>query len=232
MANMKISEFNFPIYAIIIVASILLGMFYIYIYLKKENKWKPLMWLYFLLSIYMILVFGKLFTFLTNPDVNFLKTGLTSYGGAFGLILATLIFEKIVPSDKELVKASILSLPFIYGISKIGCFLVGCCYGIPYDGILSITYVDGANIPVFPVQLLETIIFLIIFIFLNRFKDSKNIVIISIITMSTFKFLLDFLRYEHYLKGFTTNQFISLFVLLISLIYFIGHKFVFKKSKG
>ncbi|MCI5703121.1 MAG: hypothetical protein MR265_03950 [Erysipelotrichaceae bacterium] len=43
-------------------------------------------------------------------------------------------------------------------ISKITYFIVGCCYGIPYNGPFSVTYPDNLNIPLFPVQLLKQLL--------------------------------------------------------------------------
>ena len=39
-----------------------------------------------------------------------------------------------------------VTLPLIYGLAKIACFIVGCCHGIPYDGLFSVTYADGTPI--------------------------------------------------------------------------------------
>jgi prolipoprotein diacylglyceryltransferase len=34
-------------------------------------------------------------------------------------------------------------LPFSIGLGRIGCLIVGCCRGLPYDGPWAITYADG-----------------------------------------------------------------------------------------
>ena len=34
-------------------------------------------------------------------------------------------------------------LPFSIGLGRIGCLLVGCCRGLPYEGPWAITYSDG-----------------------------------------------------------------------------------------
>ena len=162
---MIIPKFQFPIYVTIIVLSIIIGLIYIFVSIKKEKEWKPLVGLYFILSFYMILAFGILLSYLINPTkLDIFHPGLTSYGGAIGLLGSALIFERIINLNGKLIKYSILSLPLIYSVSKIGCLLAGCCYGIPYNGIGSIIYSSGLNIPVFPIQLLETIVFMIIFL--------------------------------------------------------------------
>ena len=66
----------------------------------------------------------------------------------------------------------------MYAIGKIGCFLVGCCYGIKYSGIFSVVYNYSLHAPVgvslFPIQLVESIVFLLIFIYmLNKKLQNK-----------------------------------------------------------
>jgi phosphatidylglycerol:prolipoprotein diacylglycerol transferase len=36
-------------------------------------------------------------------------------------------------------------LPFSIGIGRIGCLIVGCCRGLPHDGLWAITYSDGVS---------------------------------------------------------------------------------------
>src|SRR5688572_30283950 len=44
-------------------------------------------------------------------------------------------------------------LPFSFGLGRIGCLIVGCCRGIPFDGPWAITYADG--IPRHPAAVYE-----------------------------------------------------------------------------
>lgn len=226
-----INKLKFPLYGIIIIVSILVGYIYVYRSLKRDNfndKNIKLLWLlYFTFPI----VFGLLYTMCTNSSVHsILESGLSSYGGLIGIILSSIIFEFIVPSDKKIIKYSILSLPLIYGISKIACFVSGCCYGIPYDGIFSVRYPQGLNINLFPVQFVETITFIILFIILNKFKNNKYIIYITIIMCALAKGLLDFLRYEHVNKVITNNQIFSIILVIVTIIVFIVNKIINRKK--
>ena len=222
---MVINNINFPIYGIIVVLSIFTGMIYVYISLKKDGFKDKNIFLYFLLYITFSFTFAKIYTiFTTGMNISFLKAGLSSYGGLIGIILAAITFEKILPTNNQIIKYSIISLSLIYGLSKSACFIVGCCYGIPYDGLFSVTYTSGLNIPLFPIQLLETIVFLIIFLILHKIRNNKNIIYISIILCSIFKFLLDFFRYDHVNKIITTNQIFSIILLIIIFIIFCFNK--------
>ena len=224
--NLIISKYSFPFYGIIILCSIISSLVYIYLNLKKENINNKNVFLYILMYISFAIVFGKLYTVITDPNQsNIFTAGLSSYGGLIGVVISSIIFEKILPTDNKIIKYTIISLPLTYGISKIGCFIAGCCYGIPYDGILSVTYVDGLNIKLFPIQFLEVVVFLIIFMICNKLKDKKNIIYITLFLVSIFKFLLDFLRYDHIKKLITVNQIFSLILLIVVIIILVYKKF-------
>ena len=216
---MVISKQTFPFYGIILLISISIGLFYIFRMLKKEKIINKNIYLYILLYGTFAFVFGKLYTIITSEfKYNILNAGLSSYGGLIGVVLATIIFELILSTNKKLIKYAIISLPLTYGIAKIGCFIAGCCYGIPYNGIFNVVYKDGLNIPLFPVQIAETIAFILIFIICNKLRNNKNIIYITAIISLIAKFLLDFLRYEHINKILTINQIFSIIILVVLAI--------------
>jgi len=213
---MIINKIKFPIYMTFILLSFIFACIFIYIYLNnKEIKKKDI-----LLYISMIVPFGLLGSLLICYVID-KDMGLSSYVGCFTLIVTSLFYEKINPSkNKYYLKSTILSLPLIYGISKLGCFFVGCCYGIPYNGLLNVIYTNGLNIPLFPIQLVESIVFILLFVLLMIIhKKSKiNIIYLTIIICAISKFLLDYLRYDHLTKSITTNQIISIILVIIVLV--------------
>ncbi len=111
----------------------------------------------------------------------------------------------------------------MYGIGKIGCSLAGCCYGIEYTGPLSISYKYSYSAPkeinLFPVQLLESIVFIIIFWYIfdkiKKLKSNSNIIGQTLIICGIAKFILDYLRMNHLGKVFTINQIVSMIFVLI-----------------
>lgn len=222
---MIIPKQTFPFYGIIILISIVISLFYIYRMLKKENINNKNIYLYILLYGLFAIVFGKLYTIITsNFKYNIIDAGLSSYGGLLGVLLASIIFELIVPTNKKILKYTIISLPLTYGIGKIACFIAGCCYGIPYNGIFNVIYIDGLNIPLFPIQLLETIVFIIIFIISNKLRNNKNVIYITILISILMKFLLDFLRYEHIKRVVSVNQIFSIILLVVLIIVYIFNR--------
>lgn len=221
---MVIPRINFPFYGIIIVLSIFIGMFFIYYNLKKEGQNNKQILLYFIMYIAFAFICGKMYTVFAYGEGNILTAGLSAYGGLIGVVVASIIFERIIPTDNKIIKYTILSLPLVYGLTKIGCSIVGCCGGIPYDGILKVKYVNALNIWQFPVQITEVVVFLSIFIICLVIKNNKNINYIVLLLVSVFKFLLDFLRYDHINILITKNQIFSIILFLITIIVFILHK--------
>jgi prolipoprotein diacylglyceryltransferase len=199
-------------------------MLYIYLNLKKDGYKNKQILLYFIMYIAFAFICGKMYTVLAYGENDILSAGLSAYGGLIGVVIGSIIFERILPTDGKIIEYTILSLPLVYGLTKIACFIVGCCGGIPYDGIFRIKYVDVLNIWQFPIQIAETIIFLLIFIVCHFLKKNNNINYIVMILVSTFKFLLDFLRYDHINTLITRNQMFSIILLFITIITYIVNK--------
>lgn len=221
---MIISKINFPFYGIIIVLSVFIGMVYIYYNLKKEECMNRQILLYFIMYIAFALVFGKIYTVLVYGESNILTAGLSAYGGLVGVVISSVIFEKILFTDGKIIKYTILSLPLVYGFTKIGCFIAGCCGGIPYEGILKVKYVNALNIWQFPIQMIETIVFLLIFIICHYFNKNKNINYIVLFLVLVFKFILDFFRYDHVNFLITRNQVFSIILLIIMIFIYVIYK--------
>lgn len=176
---------------------------------------------------------GILYTYIFSKELGF-----SSLGGVIGGLIMLYLYSLLVKKDyKYMLILFMPSIPLMYAIGKIGCFVAGCCYGIPYDGIGHIVYhsseVALLNTNLFPIQIVETIIFLIIFIYIiSRYYKNKfsiKLIMIEIIVCGIAKFLLDFLRYEHTVKVVTSNQIMCLLLVIFSGIYLIRLN---KKIKG
>lgn len=89
-------------------------------------------------------------------DWGLLLTGGRSIAGAllFGFLgveaAKPLLHYDIPPNDRFAI-----ILPFSMGVGRIGCLIVGCCRGAPFNGPWAITYADG--IPRHPAPLYEMI---------------------------------------------------------------------------
>jgi phosphatidylglycerol:prolipoprotein diacylglycerol transferase len=168
---------------------------------------------------------GMLYTYIFSKSF-----GMSSLGGIIGGLLLLYVYTLISKKDYKYVLILFMpSIPLMYAIGKIGCFVAGCCYGIPYNGIGHVTYhnslVAPLDVNLFPIQIVETIVFLLIFIYVvSRYYKNKfsiKLVMKEIIICGIAKLLLDFLRFEHTTKLFTVNQFMCLVLIFVSSIYYI-----------
>lgn len=157
-----------------------------------------------------------------------LRGGFVFYGGLIGGLLFVWLAARIHKIEvKGYVNNVIGLLPIAHGMGRMGCHLVGCCYGIPYDGIGAIVYKDLAHplagIPLFPVQLVESFSLFIIaavLIWLLLVKKSDEIMAYYFIMYGLLRFGLEYLRY-HENRGiilfFSTSQWISIILVFLGV---------------
>lgn len=211
---------QYHLYPILLIASLVIGLLIPSFKLAKAGIRKDVLLCVALLNMFMALFFGKIYTMIADKNWDIIGSGFSSLGGLIGFLAGTYIFHFICDKDKRILENYIISLPLIYAISKVGCFLAGCCHGIEYDGIFSVRYeADSAcalTTDVFPVQMAETMVFVGIYILLSIKR--KNIVAATLFLCATAKFLLDFLRYSHIGKLLSFNQIICLVIAVICVI--------------
>ena len=223
---------NISFYSLAILLSLAINIVVVSIISKKYSYNKIE-----LLSLLMyentgIIIGAKVFTFIENfnqlnGDFDFINISLTSYGAVIGAILFLFLFAILFKKNiKELLYIFTPSIPLMYAIGKIGCFIVGCCHGIKYNGIFKVQYkyspIAPNNTDLFPIQITETIVFLLIFIYMYRNTKNNNFNL-NILGKSTVycgisKFLLDFLRYSHTNVILSNNQLISIIIIIIGII--------------
>ena len=159
-------------------------------------------------------------------------SGLVFYGGLLGAYGGILIFCRIYRfhPHPELNHATVV-FPLFHCAGRIGCLLNGCCYGIEYHGPLAILYDashivagksdDLADFSRFPVQGLEALAELIIFVFLLilyiKTRDRYSIASIYLLIYAAIRFADEFLRGDAIRKiwgPFSTSQWISLAIIV------------------
>ncbi|MGN1378828.1 MAG: prolipoprotein diacylglyceryl transferase family protein [Bacilli bacterium] len=226
-----------PIYGIMILLSLLSNIVIIIIIYKKYNFTKDEI-VGALVYENLGIIFGaKIFTYIQNYNVydkfNFFTLSLSSYGAVSGAIICLVIFGlQFKKNIKDILYIFTPSMPLMYAIGKIGCFLVGCCYGNKYSSIGSITYkystVAPNNVNLFPVQLLESIVFILIFIYLiNKMYKNKyglETIGINFIVCGFSKLILDYFRMSHTETFISLNQIISIVIIIIGIFIYIKNK--------
>ena len=217
---MVINKIDFPIYKTMIALAVILGALYIFISLKNKKQLDKSIIIFFVLYFILAIFTGKLYTYIAEFDKfdSFMGASLSAYGGLIGTIIGALIYELIFPKKGLVIKYTILALPLVYAFTKVGCFFNGCCYGIPYDGIFNITYPHVMNVSLFPIQFVEIIAFLILFLICNYYHEKDNIAYITLYVIAILKFLVEFLRYQETSMFMNPNQIFSI-ILLFSTIF-------------
>lgn len=245
--------FNFggrliPGYGLMIISGIILANLIAFIILRKTSlNLNHLI----ILEAYSLLGGGlgaKILYFITSyrqidwsklKDIHYLNRllqgGFVFFGGLIGALIFLALAGHLHDIDyKTYLQKLVFLIPFAHAFGRIGCFMAGCCYGIPYNGFGHVIFPSNSfappGIPLFPVQLLEAlclfILSLVIWYLGTYFHYSA--IIIYLLVYSTLRFFIEFLRYDAkrgHIGIFSTSQWISLLIILCTTFYILYKKF-------
>lgn len=177
---------------------------------------------------------------------NIFKGGLAYYGGFIFGTIAALIFMK-----RRGMNVLFTSDTIGYGtaiglfLGRIGCFLNGCCFGLPTDSFIGVHFPKGsaafaemANAgivdrakdtltpAVIPTQLIESIFSLLLFfylyLFLRRHKRYDGQIIIHFTSIyAVFRFMIEYLRNDNrgiFFGLLSSSQIVSIIIFVGSLL--------------
>ncbi len=174
------------------------------------------------------------------------KGGLVLYGGLFGGIITGIIvaWRKRIPIGRYF-DAGAPSIALGVFLTRIGCFLNGCCYGKPTDSLFGVRFPEESyahrihikeglispasnhSLPVHPTELYESLGGLLIFGIMLLLRKRKKIyngeyMIQFLILYSVLRLTVEFFRGDHpawFLSTFTTPQVISIFIFVSCSLY-------------
>lgn len=219
----------------------------------------------YMLIILMSLVGARVAHLITNPDTwgelhehGFFSAlfaskceGLVAYGGYIGGTLTGWIYMRLNKLDFwSLVDCTTPSMVLGLGITRLGCFLAGCCHGIPTDSIWGMSFPPGspasyafldralaahlASPPVYPTQLFESLLGFVLFpiaiLFLKRRKFTGQAFLLVAPFYAVGRFLLEFIRGDTdrgTVLGLSTSQFIG-----VVLIFLVIGLYLWRRSIG
>lgn len=161
---------------------------------------------------------------------NMVSGGFVFYGGLLGAVFAVKMASRYFALDFCKVIAFLTpAMPLAHALGRVGCAVVGCCYGRETRMCIGISYTDSMYAPngirLFPVQILEALADLLIFgvlVFLllkaaDRYR-SFGILEMYLVMYASVRFLLEFMRGDSargHLGCFSTSQWISIIILLL-----------------
>lgn len=180
-----------------------------------------------LIIFIMFIIFAKCFQFILDKVyedfnimqvfnrryiTNFIFSGYSFFGGYVGSLLAIGIIKRKLNINKKMCFWMVNNLNLMYAIMKIGCLLGGCCYGFT----------------IIPVQLIESIISLIIYIFMIMFfikkKQSCRCIGLSIILFSAERFVISFYRAYMTNLAFLGIETICVILIVVGVIICLKNK--------
>lgn len=190
--------------------------------------------------------------FFANPLMIFRiwEGGLVFYGGLVtSLVVAAWYVRRHAMSFFTTADIFAPAISIGHAIGRIGCFLVGCCYGRPVDhpAWYSIVFplkqktFAPTGIPLYPTQLMEVAGELLIFSFLmllrhhQRFKG--QIITSYIMLYAILRFINEYFRGDLE-RGFvidpwlSTSQFISIILFVVGAVVYMRFKKHFQKETG
>jgi len=175
-------------------------------------------------------VLQNLAYFRTRPLIEVVRVdhgGLVFYGGFIGACAAVAVFAKMRKrSPGEIADLAAPVLPLGHAIGRIGCFINGCCFGMPWAGTCAVRYPNvikaagrtmesdvfhvqsqkgvlehGSCAPVFPVQLLATFLNVVICVVLllveKRMKRRGQLFGVYMILYAAARFVVEFFRGDY-----------------------------------
>src|SRR4030095_2056277 len=102
-----------------------------------------------------------------------------------------LLHYDIPPNDRFAI-----IVPFSIAIGRIGCLIVGCCRGIPYDGPFAIAYDDGIPrhpAPVYEMMFNIAIGFVLIALWRRKILFGR-LFALYLVSYGLFRFCIEFIR--------------------------------------
>lgn len=156
------------------------------------------------------------------------RLGLVFYGGLLAAIPGAFVGQRIAGARlRDYVPAMLPCIPLGHAFGRIGCLLGGCCYGRPTNLPIGVVYNNPISdapqgIALFPVQALESLILLAIFVVLILYtragRPPRRIVGLYFMLYAVCRMCMEYLRYDAvrgHIGFWSTSQWISAFLFLL-----------------
>lgn len=253
----EVFGYKIPMYDVLMFIGVFLMLIYIIRRFDKIDGFKKEQTNKIIIITIISLVFSLAFSYFLDGIFHSIRAGEWTFGtisflgalvgglGAF-LLLMKVFYKDDNKDMKKITNTLITGVVLAHAIGRIGCFMAGCCYGIPTNSFLGVIFPYGFagedfhGVSIFPTQLFEALFLFALFFFLNNVKVAKAKELeIYLISYGFFRFFIEFIRGDNrgsFLTFFETtygtfpspSQFISFMMIILGLLMLFG---VFGKLK-
>ncbi|MGE5329176.1 MAG: prolipoprotein diacylglyceryl transferase [Deltaproteobacteria bacterium] len=221
----NIAGFEIPSYSAFVLLGLIVGVLVFYIDAKRQKVNNENTFFIVAAAFTFGALGAKLPIWIANyklilvepTNLSALLSGRTIVGGLIGGTLGVILTKRVLKiKDKrgnQFAPAAAIGI----AIGRVGCFLRGCCYGIPTYASWGVNFGDG--IPRHPTQLYEAVFDLGLFIYLiylrEKITEPGKLFRIFLNWYFVFRFFIEFIRIEKVVFfGLTGFQLVSLMVLV------------------
>ncbi|MBU0997510.1 MAG: prolipoprotein diacylglyceryl transferase [Firmicutes bacterium] len=204
----EVFGYNLPMYDIMITIGLFFMMLYVAWRFEKIDHFSRKETNKLLIFIAISLGAALLTSWLSDGIFHTIHEGesafgsITFLGGLIGGLVCFVLLMKFgykAQKDRmpEILNTVIVGVVLAHAFGRIGCFTAGCCYGIPTDSFLGVSFPSGESggVPVYPTQLFESIFLFAFFFALNKVKSFRNIEFnVYLIGYGIWRFLIEFIR--------------------------------------
>ena len=161
----------------------------------------------------------------TGPIIG---PGLRAYGLFIGAVVAGPIYARITRIPLwQLSDIGIPCLILFMAVYRVGCVLVGCCYGLPCDLPWAVMYINPSSaaplrMPIHPTQLYHLVwtmlVFVVVWMLRKRFSTAGLLTLVALILYSVGDFAIRLFRgNEPSLLGLALSQVTGLIIVVVAV---------------
>jgi phosphatidylglycerol:prolipoprotein diacylglycerol transferase len=171
--------------------------------------------------------------FITDPLMFFSPgfSGLIWYGGLLGGFIAFVVY--IWRKNLPFWEMADLFAPYLalgYALVRIGCFLNGCCYGLPTDSAWGVIFPAVDDLHRHPTQLYSSLINFLLFGFLiwlwPRRQFNGQIFLAYLVGYTIYRFVIEFFRFSLINWGpFTIGHVYTAVLFLIAVVIYVYRRY-------
>lgn len=159
---------------------------------------------------------------------QYLSGGLVFYGGLIGAIAGAALGARYFSLKlRDYFPVFVPVFPLIHAVGRLGCFSVGCCYGVEADWGVVFAHSPFApnGVKLIPTQLIEAgaeiLICLLLLWFASRKPAPMRLLGLYFLSYAVVRFVLEFFRGDvvrGFLWGLSTSQWISILIFLAGVV--------------